>query len=120
MPNYSDEQQKMFAELKKFPAEDNSPIADLSLLYEKLRSMAVVVNQWNGKYELGDAIVETVMKHMTPETRVQLIWHLLAVEATVDELSFRDKEFALMVAATIGPDWAQWLYRFAVVVTKLA
>ena len=37
-----------------------------------------------------------------------------------DEMRKEDKVRAVQVAEEIGPDWAQKLYRFAVLVTKLA
>lgn len=37
-----------------------------------------------------------------------------------DEVTKEDKVRAALVADEIGPDWAQKLYRFAVLVTKLA
>lgn len=103
-----------------YPIGDPGQIGGLQELFDKLKDMAIVCNQWNGEEELPGAIVYTVQQHMTPETQVQLIWHLLCAGATTNELSMNDKKLALAMADAMGPDWAQWMYRFAVLVTKLA
>lgn len=55
-------------------------------------------------------------EHMSP-TVAALFSELPIGDVTTEKLN---KRFALEVAEVVGPDWAQVLYRFAVLVTKLA
>jgi hypothetical protein len=57
------------------------------------------------------------------DERAALIFQGLTVNAGTGnglELGKADKAFAVELADTIGPDYAQWLYHFSVLVTKLA
>ena len=62
-----------------------------------------------------------MVRHLDDESRAQLVFQLLTHGGTDPvQLTHRDKQFALELSDLIGPDHAQWLYRFAVLCTKLA
>ena len=53
------------------------------------------------------------------DMRPDAIFQVLTAGSDPDGLAPIDQHLAVDVAKLIGPEWAQWLYRFAVLVTKL-
>lgn len=65
--------------------------------------------------------IETLMEHVVSRfDNTQRAAFLLQCLSSPDEMTREEKAFAVEVADHIGPDFAQKLYHFAVLVTKLA
>lgn len=91
-------------------------------LYETMQDFTTELVDWDGEEMQGEAINDMV-EHLTPEARAQMIFLLLTSGHANDTdcgLNTSGKQFAVVLAETMGPDWAQWLYNFTKVVTKLA
>jgi hypothetical protein len=58
--------------------------------------------------------------HLSDEAVGNLLLQLIGPEVDQDRFSRQGKEMAMTVAEILGPDHAQSLYRFAVLVTRLA
>jgi hypothetical protein len=77
--------------------------------------------QWDGEGLQDSILAEILRDHATKDSRAMLAFQVLGLEAgTSDEMTKETKLFAIELAETMGPDWAQWLYHFAKLVTKLA
>ena len=102
-------------------------VQDLSIgaLYDQMRAFAVELAKWDGE-ELQPTVIAKIASHqLTPESRAQLIFQLLAAGHGTSgpcgpEVNLAGKQFAALLAETMGPDWAQWLYAFTKYVTRLA
>lgn len=53
------------------------------------------------------------------DMRPDAIFQVLTAGSDPDGLAPIDQHLAVDVAKLIGPEWAQWMYHFAVLVTKL-
>jgi len=93
-----------------------------SELYETMQFFADALVKWDGEEEQQEALRDLADYKLTPESRAQIIFHFLVTGHHRDgkELNKAGKQFAVVLAETMGPDWAQWLYNFAKIVTKLA
>jgi hypothetical protein len=58
--------------------------------------------------------------HLSDEAVGNLLLQLIGPEVDRERMSRRGKTMAMTVAEVLGPDHAQALYRFAVLVTRLA
>jgi hypothetical protein len=58
--------------------------------------------------------------HLSDEAVGHLLLQLIGPEVDRERMSRHGKEMAMTVAEILGPDHAQSLYRFAVLVTRLA
>lgn len=81
--------------------------------------------EWDGEELQGAIITDLIAQHCTLESRVQLVFQALMNGTSEPAGGFADftpngKLFAIDLAETIGPDYAQVLYHFAKLVTKLA
>lgn len=95
---------------------------DVAALFQSAQNFADEVHKWEGEELLADVAASLFATMLRPEERAVLIFQGLTVRAGTDggmELGKADKAFAVELAETLGPDWAQWLYRFSVLVTKL-
>ena len=93
--------------------------AVVTALCKEARTYAEAFNAWDGELQAVEAM--EMARHLDDESRAQLVFQLLTHGGTDPTfLSHRDKQFALELSGLIGPDHAQWLYRFAVLCTKLA
>lgn len=94
---------------------------EVDALFESMRQFTLRLIDWDGE-DMQKSVLADMVPHLTPEARSQLIFLLLTVgHSDVNcELDTAGKQFAVVLAETMGPDWAQWLYNFAKVVTKLA
>lgn len=90
-------------------------------LYKSMEQFARHLIDWDGE-DMQNSVIADMVLHLTPEARSQLIFLLLTIGHCNNEcdLNTEGKQFAVVLAETMGPDWAQWLYNFAKVVTKLA
>lgn len=93
--------------------------------YEQMEAFAAAFQSFDGMRDVQDEIATEFGRRLSEEARAKLIFQLLTLnpvgaQFAGDGLTPTDKRFAVTLATTIGPDWAQWLYRFAVTVTKLA
>ena len=71
--------------------------------------------EWDADGEYADQLVES----LTDKTRAQIMLKMPWTQMHNPDGPL-DKHFAVEVAETLGPDWAQALYRFAVLTTKVA
>ncbi len=95
---------------------------DTTKLYEAMQAFVAQVKNWEGEELLGE-VYDNLTEQLPAEERAMLIFHLLAPSCDnndPEQLSAQAKKFAVDVAEVMGPDWAQWLYKFTVLVTKLA
>jgi hypothetical protein len=67
-----------------------------------------------------EEIFETARERLSAEAVGHLLLQLIGPEVDQDRFSRQGKEMAMTVAEILGPDHAQSLYRFAVLVTRLA
>lgn len=88
-------------------------------LYTAVDHFKTATTAWSGEHELSQEISE-MAREMPNELRAQIAFHLLTAGTHDEKLDTPTKAFALALADEMGADWAQWLYRFAVLVTKLA
>lgn len=90
-------------------------------LYESMEQFTRHLIDWDGE-DMQNSVIADMVPHLTPEARSQLIFLLLTVGHWDNECNVNTagKQFAVVLAETMGPDWAQWLYNFTKVVTKLA
>lgn len=101
--------------------KDRSAINGVSTseLFQTCEEFRRVMSAWDGE-ELQTRCLASLALNVSPETRAEIAFQFLTVNADPDSLSFADKKFAVDMAELIGPDWAQWFYHFAVLVTKVA
>ena len=102
---------------------DEGKIRDVATLFQSAQKFADELHKWEGEDLLDEVATSLFAKMLRPEERSVLIFQGLTVNAGTGsglELSKADKAFAVEFADTIGPDYAQWLYHFSVLVTKLA
>lgn len=97
----------------------------VTTLFTRMREFAEELAKWDGEELQPRAVADMVEYHLTPESRAQLIFQLLAAghgtaSAEGQEVNLAGKQFAALLAETMGPDWAQWLYAFTKYVTRLA
>ena len=93
--------------------------ADVTEMCKRSKAFAEVFNAWDG--ELQDVAAMELAAQLDDASRAQMVFQLLTHgEGDTTFLSHSDKQFALELSDLIGPDHAQWLYRFAVLCTKLA
>ena len=107
--------------------ESVEAVQDLPIdtLFTKMRAFATELAKWDGEEMQPTAIADMADYHLTPESRAQLIFQLLAAGHGTSgtngpEVNLAGKQFAALLAETMGPDWAQWLYAFTKYVTRLA
>ena len=105
-------------------SEDNSMAKAMTRMDETHLAMVEftdLFNAWDGEEVQAD-IADDFTQVLTPEARNTLLMQLLLSghAPNHDSLSFADKEFGLRLAEKLGPDWCQWLYKFAVFMTKVA
>lgn len=78
------------------------------------------VKEWDGEDHLKVAL-QNMSREMQGTETAQVVFSLLTARATgPDALSLEDKKFAIDLASEMGPDWAQWFYHFAVLITRIA
>ena len=97
----------------------------IGALYDQMRAFAAELAKWDGEEVQSTVIAEIARHQLTPESRAQLIFILLATGhsmagANALDVNLAGKQFAALLAETMGPDWAQWLYAFTKYVTRLA
>ena len=98
---------------------DASGGLSITAMCKQAKAFAEVFNDQDG--ELQAVAAMELAAQLDDESRAQLVFQLLSHgEGDPTFLSHRDKQFALELSDLIGPDHAQWLYRFAVLCTKLA
>ena len=88
-------------------------------LYTAVELFKTATTAWSGKIELSLEISK-MAQDLPNGLRAQIAFHLLTAGTHDEKLDTPTKAFALALADEMGADWAQWLYRFAVLVTKLA
>lgn len=106
-----------------FHAEQQATKAALTqvgVAYSTARAFANALNALDGEEEQARVLTELVLYSLTPEARLKLAFAALTDGDENEELSRHDKTFALELAMDRGPDWCQWLYKFAVLCTKVA
>lgn len=92
----------------------------LTQLHAAANNFSFAFAAWEGE-EAQQECATAFARSLCEEDRAALIFSLLTEQAASEQsLSLADKQLALRVANTMGPDWAQWLYHFAVFVTKAA
>jgi hypothetical protein len=79
----------------------------------------------NHFYETGeDGLVQAelgrLVQNLSPGARAGITFQALTAGKSDTTLTWADKERILALAEEMGPDWAQFAYRFMVLVTKLA
>jgi len=86
---------------------------DLSIdaLFAKMEAFATELGKWDGEDMQVKAIADMADYLLTPESRGQLIFHLLVTGhstagASGSEVNLAGKQFAALLAETMGPDWA--------------
>lgn len=105
--------------------EHTQPVRDIEALYQHMRDFTSHLNDWDGE-DMQNSVATDMLAHLTPEARAQLVFQFLTEgNATFytdgePQVNREGKQFAIDLAEVMGPDWAQWLYNFAKVVTKLA
>lgn len=89
-------------------------------LYAAMYAFRDEVNKWEGE-DLLNSVAADLAATLNEDARAELAFQLLTSGSRDDgEMGVSAKKFAVAFAHKIGPDWGQWLYRFAVLVTKLA
>lgn len=89
------------------------------------REFFTALAEWDGEELQSQIIAELIAEHCSLQSRVQLASQALMYgtsDLTEGPANFtpKGKMLAIEMAETIGPDWAQVLYHFAKLVTKLA
>jgi hypothetical protein len=87
-------------------------------LFDATNNFAFAFTAWTGE-EGQQAMGTKLAQSLSDADRADLIFSLLTSQSrTHKELGPEDKIFAVRLAQTLGPDYAQWLYHFAVFCTK--
>lgn len=98
-----------------------TPSTQIAETYEAMRGFADKLNALIGEEVLGPVCRDFARNELANDARMELIFQLLTATAdSPDTLGVEVKHDAVQLAETLGPDWCQWLYRFAVLCTKLA
>lgn len=95
---------------------------DSGRLYNAMEAFSKEIKAWEGDEFLCE-VYEKFAKATPSQERALLALCLLAFDGQIkstEELSANDKRMAVEVASQLRPAEAQWLYKFAVLVTKLA
>lgn len=89
--------------------------------YKAMREFTEALNDLQGDEMLG-GVFSDFIRHLPEDTRTTLAFQAIThcANGETEALGFKAKAGALALAEEMGPDWAQWLYKFAVLVTKLA
>lgn len=96
---------------------------DVAALFQSAQNFADEIHKWEGESDVADMAAVLFATMLRPDERATLIFQGLTAgtENYISmELGKADTAFAKKLAETIGPDYAQWLYQFSVLVTKLA
>ena len=110
----------MAEDLGLLPSGSQCTGVTVSQAIDAAQNFVFAFNAWEDEdvqAEMGVALASS----LTDVSRAQLIFNLLTYQSTSEaRLNDADKHLAVDLAETIGPDRAQWLYHFAVFVTKAA
>lgn len=97
-----------------------TPEKDTTKLYAAAQAFADEIEKWEGEEELDRILSSFATKMLSPSLRAKLAFQTLANNTSCEEIVPETKKFGVDLGNEMGPDWAQWLYHFAVFVTKVA
>ena len=101
--------------------DNNTTQMKVTSVYKSMRVFADELNEFAGEEVLADICKDFAIKELAYEVRLELIFRLITANAPEPEnVSTLSRHDALDLAEKLGPEWCQWLYRFAVLCTKLA
>jgi hypothetical protein len=83
-------------------------------------NFAFAFTAWTGE-EVQTYEAMRLARSLSDEDRARLVFQLITEQCDArfeNGLSSDDKKFGVTMADTMGPDYAQWLYHFAVFCTK--
>lgn len=104
---------------------DKSRLSPMDQVNAAGKAFFEALAEWDGDDMQVGIITDLIAKHCTTESRLQLAFQALtnghaSLAGERPDLTPEGKIFAIQFAETIGPDWAQVLYHFSKLVTKLA
>lgn len=97
------------------------PLTQIDETYEAMRAFREKLNELTGEEILVAVCRDFACGKLEDSVRRELILQLLTAKAGgPNEFGLEVKQDAVHLAEMLGPEWCQWLYRFAVLCTKLA